>query len=65
MVRREVHVWVWSDELADRFPAMQTQENAAVPLIAYAVEGESDMERLARDVLALTPREQPQSVPQR
>jgi len=49
---REVSVWVWSDELVDRFPAMGTQENVNVPLIAYAVEGETDLEMLARDVLA-------------
>ncbi|MGB9357278.1 MAG: hypothetical protein WCC01_01870 [Acidimicrobiia bacterium] len=36
----------------DRFPAMGAQQGTHVPLIAYAVEGEMDLETLARDVLA-------------
>lgn len=49
---REVSVWVWSDELAERFPAFRPLEGRTVPLIAYAVEGEVDLETLAREVLA-------------
>lgn len=50
-------MWVWSDELVDRFPAMGTHESVNVPLIAYAIEGETDLEILARDVLAAPSRE--------
>ena len=50
-------MWVWSDELVDRFPAMGTCEGVNVPLIAYAVEGEADLEILAQDVLAAPSRE--------
>jgi len=50
-------VWVWSDELVDRFPAMGTQENVNLPLIAYAIEGETDLEVLARSVLPAPVRE--------
>ena len=45
-------MWVWSDELADRFPAIRPTEGLKVPLIAYAVDGEADLETLAREVLA-------------
>jgi hypothetical protein len=44
-------MWVWSDELADRFPAMRPRRQRSLPLIAYAVEQESDLEALARAVL--------------
>ena len=44
-------MWVWSDELADRFPAIQGRENVGVPLIAYAVEQEVDLEALAREIV--------------
>lgn len=56
---REVSVWVWSDELAARFPAIRPLVGRRdVPLIAYAVEGESDLETLAREVLAAPTRSQ-------
>ena len=44
-------MWVWSDELVDRFPAIGEPENVGVPLVAYAIEGDADLEVLARDVL--------------
>ena len=54
---REVAVWVWSDELVDRFPAMGEPEYVGVPLVAYAIEGDADLEVLARDVLLRATRE--------
>lgn len=44
-------MWVWSDELANRFPAMSRKPEAAVPLIAYAVDQETDLEDFAREIL--------------
>ena len=44
-------MWVWSDELADRFPAMRPRGQENLPLIAFAVEQEADLEALARAVL--------------
>jgi hypothetical protein len=44
-------MWVWSDELANRFPAIQGREGVGVPLIAYAVEQEVDLEALAREIV--------------
>ena len=44
-------MWVWSDELADRFPADQPREQDGVRLVAYAVGQETDLEALAREVL--------------
>jgi hypothetical protein len=44
-------MWVWSDELADRFPAMRPRRQENLPLIAFAVEQEADLEALARAVL--------------
>ena len=54
-------MWVWSDELADRFPAMGPQRGANLPLIAYAIEGETDLEMLASDVLTAPLRERTNS----
>jgi hypothetical protein len=44
-------MWVWSDELADRFPALQSQPGTGFPLVAYAVEHEADLEVFAREIL--------------
>ena len=44
-------MWVWSDELADRFPTIQGREDVGVPLIAYAVEQEVDLEAFAREIV--------------
>ena len=44
-------MWVWSDELADRFPAIQGREDTNVPLMAYAVEREVDLEAFAREIV--------------
>ena len=44
-------MWVWSDELASRFPADQACEQDGSPLVAYAVEQATDLEALAREVL--------------
>ena len=41
-------MWVWSDELVDRLPTIQSREDVNVPLIAYAVEQEVDLEAFAR-----------------
>ena len=49
-------MWVWSDELADRFPAFRPRRQTNLPLIAYAVEQDSDLEVLARTVLLGSPR---------
>ena len=49
-------MWVWSDELADRFPAIRTQQETAIPLVAYAVNQDADLEDFAREVLASSPR---------
>lgn len=44
-------MWVWSDELADRFPAIRGQQGIAIPLVAYAVEHEADLEVFADEIL--------------
>lgn len=44
-------MWVWSDELADRFPAIHPGKRTGLPLIAYSVEREIDLEAFAREVL--------------
>lgn len=44
-------MWVWSDELADRFPAFRPRRKANLPLIAYAIEQDADIEAFARAVL--------------
>ena len=44
-------MWVWSDELADRFPAIRPQQEMTIPLVAYAVEHGADLEDFAREVL--------------
>ena len=49
-------MWVWSDELADRFPAIGIQLETAIPLVAYAVDRDTDLEDFAREVLASSPR---------
>jgi hypothetical protein len=49
-------MWVWSDELATRFPADGFSEQDASPLVAYAVEQEADLEALAREVLRASQR---------
>ena len=48
-------MWVWSDELADRFPTIQGREDVGVPLIAYAVEQEVDLEVFAREIVRSQP----------
>ena len=45
-------MWVWSDELANRFPAIRSQEEMGMPLVAYAVEQEANLEEFAREILA-------------
>ena len=44
-------MWVWSDELANRFPVDHAREQDGSPLVAYAVEQETDLQALAREVL--------------
>ena len=47
-------MWVWSDELTDRFPSLRGAQNSRPPLIAYAVERETDLEAFAREILDAT-----------
>ena len=42
---------MWSDELVDRLPTIQSREDVNVPLIAYAVEQEVDLEAFAREIV--------------
>lgn len=58
-------MWVWSDELAERFPAMRAPETVSLPLVAYAIEGEMDLEMLARDVLSRSSHERLEVTPLR
>lgn len=44
-------MWVWSDELAERFPAIRSHAETDVPLVAYSVEQEMNLEDFARDIL--------------
>jgi len=48
-------MWVWSDELAERFPAIRSREVTNVPLIAYSVEQETNLEDFAREILGSPP----------
>ena len=48
-------MWVWSDELAERFPAIRSHAEADVPLVAYSVEQETNLEDFARDILGSPP----------
>ena len=48
-------MWVWSDELAERFPAIRSREETNVPLVAYSVEQETNLEDFARDILGSSP----------
>ena len=48
-------MWVWSDELAERFPAIRSREETDVPLVAYSVEQETNLEDFTRDILGSPP----------
>jgi hypothetical protein len=50
-------MWVWSDELADQFPAVQPRTKRGIPLVAYSVERETDLEAFARKVLLASSQE--------
>jgi len=48
-------MWVWSDELAERFPAIRSHAETDAPLVAYSVEQEMNLEDFARDILGSPP----------
>src|SRR5665811_2103659 len=49
----EVPMWVWTDELVDRVDAVRKSERQRVPLMAYAVDDEVDLEALAREMFEI------------
>ncbi|MEA3511449.1 MAG: hypothetical protein U9R51_08450 [Actinomycetota bacterium] len=44
-------MWVWSDELVERVSRDTGQVQERVPLVAYAVGLEVDLDQLAREIL--------------
>jgi hypothetical protein len=48
---REVAMWVWSDELVERMSGDGADARERVPLVAYAVGSEADLDELASEVL--------------
>ena len=44
-------MWVWSDELASRFPEIRSDGSAPFPLLAVQVGAETDLEAVARAVI--------------
>jgi len=44
-------MWVWSDELVERVSAEGVDKRERVPLVAYAVGPDADLEELANEVL--------------
>ena len=49
---REVAMWVWSDELVERMSGDGANDRQRVPLVAYAVGSEADLDALASEVLS-------------
>lgn len=47
-------MWVWSDELVERVAAAGVYVPAHVPLVAYAIGSEADIDELAVEVVAET-----------
>lgn len=45
-------MWVWSDELVERVSITGVDGLAGLPLVAYAVVSEADLEELALEVLS-------------
>ena len=44
-------MWVWSDELVERVSTEGVDKRERVPLVAYAVGPDADLDELANDVL--------------
>jgi hypothetical protein len=57
----EVPMWVWTDELVNRVDPMGRIELQRVPLMAYAVDDEADLEALAREMFEIKTEENPSS----
>jgi len=49
-------MWVWSDELAERFPEIRSNEGRNVPLVAYSFEHGANLEEFARNILGPAPK---------
>jgi hypothetical protein len=47
-------MWVWSDELVERVSRDDVDVRKGVPLIAYAVGSEADLDDLAAEILGGT-----------
>ncbi len=47
-------MWVWSDELVDRVMGEGFGSSDRIPLVAYAVSPEADLDELAIELLADT-----------
>jgi len=44
-------MWVWSDELVERLPSDDGEGWERVPLVAYAVRSDADLDEFASKVL--------------
>ena len=51
---REVAMWVWSDELVERVSIDGVEAHERVPLVAYAVGAEVDLDEFASEILNAT-----------
>ncbi len=47
-------MWVWSDELVERVSIDGVEVQERVPLVAYAVGSEADLDEFASEVLDAT-----------
>jgi hypothetical protein len=56
-------MWVWSDELVERVSIASVDGLAGLPLVAYAVGSDADLEELALEVLSGTKVERADSRP--
>ncbi len=45
-------MWVWSDELVDRVLGANGDVTGPVPLVAFAVASDADLDEMVREVLA-------------
>ena len=45
-------MWVWSDELVERVSITGVDRLAGLPLVAYTVGSDADLEELALEVLS-------------
>ena len=46
-------MWVWTDELMESQETDRQVTGRELPLVAYAIEGERDLETLAREIFRL------------